>query len=253
MRTRAVRDGDEWVINGQKIWTTSYWGDYMWLAARTDPDAKPAHAGISMFCVRTDTPGITIRPVKTMYDGEFVNTFFDDVRIPGRGARGQARRGWQVLTRPLGTERSIVGATILTKLAHAVELVCLKIRETLTESGSLAADPVVRDLIGSYAAQIETGRQLALNCVIAAGQAETPPHLAAATKVFAGELMERFFESAQDIFGYQAAVSEGSEGALLRGRLEQKLRHSLMWVISIGTNEIQRNLIAQRGLGLPRQ
>jgi alkylation response protein AidB-like acyl-CoA dehydrogenase len=86
-----------------------------------------------------------------------------------------------------------------------------------------------------------------------AGQGESIPHLAAATKVFGGELMERMFESALDMLGYQAAVSDGSEGALLHGRLEQELRHSLMWVISIGTNEIQRTLIAQRGLGLPKQ
>jgi alkylation response protein AidB-like acyl-CoA dehydrogenase len=251
MRTRAVRDGDEWVINGQKIWTTSYWGDYMWLAAKTDPDAQPPHAGISMFCVRTDTPGITIRPVKTMYDGEFVNTFFDDVRIPADALVGRLNGGWQILTESLGVERSIVGGMILAKLAHSFELVCDYIRQA--DGGALARDPVVRDAIGSFAAQIETGRQLALSCVIAAGQGETPPHLAAVTKVFAGELMERFFETVQELLGYEAALSAGAEGAILRGRLEQKLRHSLMWVISLGTNEIQRNLIAQRGLRLPKQ
>src|SRR5690606_972350 len=119
--------------------------------------------------------------------------------------------------------------------------------------GTLSQDPVVRDAIGSFAAQIETGRQLALSCVIAAGQGETPPHLAAVTQVFAGALTERVFETVQDLLGYEAALSAGAEGAILRGRLEQKLRHSLMWVISLGTNEIQRNLIAQRGLRLPKQ
>src|SRR5690606_2312099 len=120
-------------------------------------------------------PGITIRPVKTMYDGEFVNTFFDDVRIPADALVGRLNGGWQILTESLGVERSIVGGMILAKLAHSFELVCDYIRQA--DGGALAQDPVVRDAIGSFAAQIETGRQLALSCVIAAGQGETPPHL----------------------------------------------------------------------------
>ena len=103
LRTKAVRDGDGWVINGQKIWTTTYWGNYMWLAARTDADAKPQHAGISMFLVRTDTPGITRTPIKTMYDGEFCNTFFDDVRVGADALVGKVNGGWDVLTGSLGT------------------------------------------------------------------------------------------------------------------------------------------------------
>jgi alkylation response protein AidB-like acyl-CoA dehydrogenase len=252
MRTRAVRDGDEWVINGQKIWTTSYWGDYMWLAAKTDPDAKPPHAGISMFCVPTNTVGVTIRPIKTMYDGEFINTFFDDVRIPADTLVGKLNGGWEILTGSLGTERAIVGAAIIAKLAHGFELVCEYIRGVEIAGRALKDDPVVRDTIGSFAAQIEIGRQLGLYCFETAGQGETPPHDAATTKVFAGELMERFYESVQELLGMEAAISQHSEGAILRGRLEQKLRHSLMWVISLGTNDIQRNMIAQRGLGLPR-
>jgi alkylation response protein AidB-like acyl-CoA dehydrogenase len=252
MRTRAVRDGDEWVINGQKIWTTSFWGDYMWLAAKTDLDAKPAHAGISMFCVPTGTKGVTIRPVKTMYDGEFINTFLDDVRIPAECLVGEVNGGWEVLTGSLGTERGVVGATILAKLAHAFDLVCDFIRKCEVSGQPLRKDPIVRDTIGSFAAQIEIGRQLALHCAVLAGTGETPPHIAAITKVYASELMERFFESVQELLGMEAALSLGSEDTILRGRLEQKLRHSLMWVISLGTNEIQRNLIATRGLGLPR-
>jgi len=252
MRTRAVREGDEWVINGQKIWTTSFWGDYMWLAAKTDPDAKPAHAGISMFCIPTGTKGVTIRPVKTMYDGEFINTFLDDVRIPVDCLVGKVNGGWEVLTGSLGTERGVVGAAILVKLAHAFDLVCEFIRKCDVGGKPLRKDPIVRDTIGSFAAQIEIGRQLALHCAVLAGTGETPPDVAAITKIYASELMERFFEAAQELLGMEAALSLGSEGAILRGRLEQKLRHSLMWVISLGTNEIQRNLVATRGLGLPR-
>lgn len=252
IRTTAVRDGDEWVINGQKIWTTTYWGDYMWLAARTDPAAKPPHAGISMFVVRTDTPGITRRPISTMYDGEFCNTFFDDVRVPADALVGEPGRGWEILTGSLGTERAYVGAGILMKLARQFEELCACIRGIEVGGRPLRLDPRVRDVIGSYAAQIEAGRQLALECVRIMARGGMPTWEAAVTKVYAGELMERFHESALDILGMGATLSAGAAGAPMRGRLEQKLRHSLMWVISIGTNEIQRSLIAQRALGLPR-
>lgn len=252
IRTRAVRDGDHWVINGQKIWTTSYWGQYMWLAAKTDPDAKPAHAGITMFCVPTDIPGKTIRPVRTMYDGEFINTFLDDVRVPDAWVVGGVNKGWKVLTESLGTERGVVGAMILAKLARSFVLACKVLRDTEVGGRPLGQDPVVRDTIGWYAAQIEIGRQLGLHCALVAGQGETPPDVAAMMKIYAGELMEGFFESMQDLLGMEAAISKDNEGAILRGRFDQQLRHSLMWVISLGTNEIQRNLVAQRGLGLPR-
>jgi alkylation response protein AidB-like acyl-CoA dehydrogenase len=252
IRTKAVRDGEHWVINGQKIWTTTYWGDYMWLAARTDPQAKPIHAGISMFVVRTDTPGITRTPIKTMYDGEFCNTFFDDVRVPADALVGPLNGGWQVLTGSLGVERAFVGANIVMKVARTFEALCAYIRSSETAGCALRGDPVVRDTIGKYAARIEVGRLLALNCVAMLARGQTPTHEAAITKVFAGELMEQFHEAALDILGMEATLSAGSIGAPMNGQLEQKLRHSLMWVISLGTNEIQRSLIAQRGLGLPR-
>ena len=251
MRTRAVRDGDQWVINGQKIWTTTYFGDYMWLAARTDPDAK-AHAGISMFVVPTDTPGITRQPMQTMYDGQFCNTFFDDVRVPAQALVGELNRGWEILVGSLGAERAYVGGVILMKVARQFEQLCDYLRSAEVDGKPLRLDPLVRDTIGGYAARIEAGRQLALNCVAILSRGEMPTWEAALTKVFAGELMERFNESALDLLGLEATLSHGSAGAPMRGQLEQKLRHSLMWVISIGTNEIQRSLIAQRALGLPR-
>ncbi|MCO5101060.1 MAG: acyl-CoA dehydrogenase family protein, partial [Burkholderiaceae bacterium] len=252
IRTTAVRDGDEWVINGQKIWTTTYWGDYMWLAARTDPSAKPSHAGISMFVVPTDTPGITRRSMRTMYDGEFCNTFFDDVRVPLDALVGERERGWEILTGSLGFERAFVGAGILMKLAHSFVELCDYVRGVEIDGRPLRLDPRVRDVLGGYAAKIEAGRQLAQECVRILARGEMPTWEAAITKVFAGELMEQFYESALDILGMRATLSSGACGAPMCGRIEQKLRHSLMWVISIGSNEIQRSLIAQRALGLPR-
>ena len=252
LRTRAEHDGEHWVINGEKIWTTTYWGDYMWLAARTDPAAKPQHAGISVFLVRTDTPGITRKPIRTMYDGEFCNTFFDNVRVGKEALVGEVNKGWEVLTGALGTERAFVGAQILAKLCRHFEEVCEHVRSVEVAAQKLRLDPVVRDAIGAFAAQLEVGRQLSIKPISLLADGVEPTWEAAIPKVFGGELMERFGEAALDWLGLSATLSRGSDGAPLRGRIEQKLRHSLMWVISLGTNEIQRNMIAQRGLGLPR-
>jgi alkylation response protein AidB-like acyl-CoA dehydrogenase len=252
IRTRAERDGDGWVINGEKIWTTTYWGEYMWLAARTDPAAKPQHAGISVFLVRTDTPGITRRPISTMYDGEFCNTFFDNVRVGPDALVGEVNKGWEVLTGALGTERAFVGANIIAKICRHFEEVCDYIRTHDGKDKPLRLDPIVRDTIGNFAAQLEVGRQLSIRPVAILASGVEPTWEAALPKVFGGELMERFGEAMLDLLGQSATLSMQAPDAPMRGRMEQKLRHSLMWVISLGTNEIQRNMIAQRGLGLPR-
>jgi alkylation response protein AidB-like acyl-CoA dehydrogenase len=248
LRTRAVRDGDEWVITGQKIWTTTYWGKYMFLAARTDPAAKP-HAGISMFIVPMDSPGIDVRPATTMYDGSFANIFYDGVRVPADALVGPLHGGWKVLTEALANERGTVGGGIVLKVAHAFELLCRDVRGA---GPALREGALVRDRIATLAAEIEVGRRLMSHCAELATGGSTPPETGAISKVFSGELMERFGEAALEILGPRAALSQGAPGALRNGRYEQGLRHSLMWVISIGTNEIQRSLIAQRGLGLPR-
>ena len=248
LRTSAVLEGDHWVINGQKIWTTTWWGQYMFLAARTDREAKPPHAGISMFIVPMDTPGITIHSAKTMYDGSFANIFYDNVRIPKENIVGPVNGGWKVLTGALANERGSVGGGIVLKVVHGFEALCARLRE----SPSQREDAWVRDVIGELAADIEVGRRLMIHCAELAAQGTTPPDVGAMSKVFSGELMERYGELALELLGPRAALSQFAPGAIDEGRFEQQLRHSLMWVISIGTNEIQRSLIAQRGLGLPR-
>jgi alkylation response protein AidB-like acyl-CoA dehydrogenase len=252
LRTSAVLDGDHWVINGQKIWTTTWWGKYMFLAARTDRNARPPHAGISMFIVPMNTPGITIQPARTMYDGSFANIFYDDVRVPLDNIVGEVNGGWKVLTGALAFERGLVGGGIVLKVAHAFEQLRGRLLAGDDDRSAPGQDPVIRDRMAALACEIEVGRQLMMHCAELAADGATPPEYGAISKVFSGELMERFGEAALDILGMRAALSEQMPGAIDNGRFEQNLRHSMMWVISIGTNEIQRNLIAQRALGLPR-
>ena len=143
----------------------------------------------------------------------------------------------------------MVGGGIVLKVARAFDCLCRVLRNDVAARRD---DPLVRDRIATLAAEIEAGRRLMIHCAELATGGTTPPEMGAISKVFSGKLMERFGEAALDILGPRAALSHGAAGSLERGRFEQGLRHSLMWVISIGTNEIQRSLIAQRGLGLPR-
>ncbi len=255
LRTRAVRDGNEWVITGQKIWTSQWMARYIWLAARTDPDAKPKHAGISMFIVPTDSPGLTVRPMKALHGKTFATVFYDGVRLPADALVGPVNGGWKVITGALATERNIMGA-VVARVVSAFELLASHLRQH-PDGKALQADAAVRDRVGELAADIEAARQLIVHSVALAGNDETAGGMeslvwSAMSKVFSGELMERFGETALDILGPGATLAKGIPGAVPDGSFEQFLRHSIMYVVGGGTAEIQRNVIAQRGLGLPR-
>lgn len=252
MQTTAVRDGDEWVINGQKIWTTAAEkADYMWLAARTDRSAKKPHAGISIFIVPMNSPGITVRPSMAMYDHTFCQEFLDNVRVPASALVGEVNDGWNILTSALATERMMMGSFVANARAEFERLVCC-VRGATACDRMLRDDGAVRDRIGALASEVEAGRQLFMNSIAMADQGKAPIHEAAMSKAYTGELLERLGQAALDILGTGAILSEDAEGAIAGGKFEQLLRYSILVVIGGGTAEIQRNLIAQRGLGLPR-
>lgn len=252
LRTLAVRDGDEWVINGQKIWNSAgSYADYIWLAARTDPDAQPRHAGISVFIVPAKAPGVTLQPSMALYGRTFCNVFLDDVRVPADALVGEVNGGWQILTGALADERMLMGASVH-RTRRLFSRVSEYVRRAEVDGKPMASLSWVRDRIGALAAEIEVGRRLLMHCVAIAEQGRIPIHEAAMSKCYSGELMERFGEAALDLIGMQATLSEDADTALAAGEIEQYLRQSIMFVIGGGTVEIQRNLIAQRGLGLPR-
>jgi len=249
LRTRAVRDGDHWVVNGQKLWSTG--GDkaeLMWLAVRTDPEARK-HAGISVLMVDLRSPGVTIRPSLALYGKTFSAQHYDNVRVPARNMVGAVNNGWKVITDALAAERVMIAGIRMAGIERAFDRLTEWLR---TDDGrALRSDPVVRDRIGTLAADIQVARQLQLRNARLMEQGQTPIHEAAMGKVFASELQERLGQAALDILGTGGLLSEDESSAPV-GEMEQVLRHSIMGMIGGGTNEIQRNIIAQRGLDLPR-
>ena len=251
LRTRAVRDGDDWVINGQKLWSTG--GDkaeHVWLAVRTDPDAKPKHAGISVFILSLRQAGIMIRPSIAMYGKTFSATFYENVRVPASAMVGAVNNGWKVITDALAAERVMIGGQVAV-LQRALDHLTEYVKHAEVGGRALCDNAVIRDRLGALAAEIEVARQFAMRNTRLVGAGHTPLYEAAMTKLFAGELQERFGEAALDILGSGGLLSEDAQSAPL-GEMEQMLRHSIMGVIGGGTAEIQRNIIAIRGLGLPR-
>lgn len=250
LRTSAVRDGTtgDWIINGQKLWTTyAEDADCMWLAARTDPNAAQPHAGISVFIVPMNTPGITIRPSMAMYGHTFCTEFLDNVRVPASALVGEVNQGWKIITAALATERVTMGSFVAFIRANFNRLV-----QEVRARPALAGCSAVRERLGTLMAEIEVARRLVMLSAAMAERGNVPVHEAAMSKCFTGELMERVGEAALEILGTGATLAEGATGAITDGRLQQMLRQGIMFVIGGGTNDIQRTLIAQRGLGLPR-
>lgn len=251
LRMSARREGDEWVISGQKLWST--YGDraeFAFLAARTDPKAHPKHAGISVFLIPLDTAGISIRPSIAMYGGTFSATFYDDVRVPAGALLGPENGGWKVITSALAAERVMIGNTVA-HVQHIFSKLVRYVRDSGDGPNSLRNDRLVRDRLGALGAEIEVARQFTLRNASLVQAGRVPLYEAAMSKVFVGELQERLGEAALDILGSGGLLSEDAPSAPL-GEMERELRHSLMGVLGGGTSEIQRNVIALRGLGLPR-
>lgn len=247
LRTRAERDGDDYVINGQKIWTTDgHRATHMILAARTHPDPAIRHGGISLFILPMDSPGISVRPMMAMYGQMFCNIFFDNVRLPASWRLGEENGGWKILSRALANERIAMGGFVF-----QLRILLEALVDHLRQDSSLRDCPVTADAIGRLACELVTSSQLTLRSITPT-DSHVPLVEAAMAKVYASELAQRITETAIDLLGGEALLSAGATDAPAGGAIEQILRTSIMYVVGGGSNEIQRSMIAQRGLGLGR-
>ncbi|MEU0512073.1 acyl-CoA dehydrogenase family protein [Amycolatopsis sp. NPDC006125] len=250
LRTRAVRDGDSYVVNGQKMWTSLIeYADYVWLAARTDPDAK-RHKGLSILVVPTDAPGFSWTKVRTVAGPGTSATYYDDVRVPVSARIADENAGWPLITNQLNHER--VALTSAAPIISALDEVRRWAQETKQPDGSRVIDAEwVRTHLARVHAHAEYLKLRNWRIAWAAGSDELGAAEASATKVFGTELAIEAYRLLMEVVGPGAVVRAGSPGAVLRGRLERAHRSALILTFGGGTNEIQRDLIAATALSLP--
>ncbi len=250
MQTRAVRDGDEYVVNGQKIWTSNgHVADRMILLARTDPDV-PKHKGISAFVVDMKSPGITVQSVPNMaYRRDFNQVFFEDVRVSANDLMGGENNGWYVATTTLDFERSNIAA--ISGARRTVHDLVRWAKERHACGRPWDSDHV-RNKLADLVVDVETGRLVAYRTAWLQAKGEVPNYEASIGKVWMALLGIKVANVGVNLMGPFGALQPGSRWAQLHGRLVTAYLLSVSGPIGGGTTEIQRNIIAQRGLGLPR-
>jgi alkylation response protein AidB-like acyl-CoA dehydrogenase len=247
LQTRAVEDGDDYVINGQKIWTSgAHRADWGWLAARTDPDA-PKHRGMTMFLLDMHAPGVQVQPLINMADGHgFNEVFFEDVRIPKDNVVGEVNRGWYHLAVSLDFERSSIAGFAGSR--RSVEELAAFAGEVPRQQRSRSVSLELADRF----IEIAVGTNLAYRIVDMQTRDVIANHEASAAKLYSSELSQRIASTGMKLLGSYGGLRD-DERAPLGGRLSHSYLSNVAATIGGGTSEIQRNIIATRGLGLPRQ
>ncbi|HVA05697.1 MAG TPA: acyl-CoA dehydrogenase family protein [Acidimicrobiales bacterium] len=251
LTTRAVRDGDEYVINGAKVFTSlASDADYCWLAVRTDPEASK-HKGISMVIVPMDTPGIRVVPMKLLGDHDINYTFYEDVRVPATSLVGGENQGWTLITNQLNHERVTLCSPGI------VERVLTDVRAwaqaTKLPDGRRVIDQEwVQEHLARVHAELEFLRLINWKVAWQGTQGHLDVADASSIKVFGTEFYLRAFRALMEILGQAGYLTRGSPAAVIAGRLEMYARSMIILTFGGGTNEIQRDLIAIFGLGMPR-
>jgi len=246
LKCRAVKHGDEYVVNGQKIWTTyanrANWGLLM---ARTNPEA-PRHRGISMLRVNMHAPGVTVRRIQNLTDHEFNEVFFEDVRVPANDLIGEESRGFYYLMSLLDTERSAVSqvATIERTLDSLFQLA--------RSPNILPLSNAARTELVNRAIEVEVLRGLSQGVAELQFQGKVPVHQASVLKLYHTELAQRLAATGMKLIETHGLLFRGEKHAPLDGMIAQQYLYASTLTLQVGTSEIQRNIIATRGLGLPR-
>ncbi len=250
VQTKAVKDGDDYIVNGQKIWTSgAHVAKYMILLARTDPDASK-HKGISYFIVDMKTPGLTVRPLVNMAGNhDFNEVFFDNVRVPKENMIGEENRGWYVGTTTLDFERS----GIATSISHTLMVKDLVdfIKEN-KGTGVITEDAGLPNELADRMIEAAVEENLCTMVISMQNRGLVPNKESSIAKLFSSELDVRISRTAMKALGLYGQLRTGSEYAAANGRVESTYLYATTSTVGGGTSEIQRNIIASRGLGMPR-
>ncbi|NKI17653.1 acyl-CoA dehydrogenase [Spongiibacter sp. KMU-166] len=253
LKTTAVRDGDDWVINGQKMWTSlAHFSDYVWLACRTDPEAAKPHKGISMFLVPTSDPGWSCTPVVTLGGVRTNATFYDNIRVPDTARVGEVNAGWKLITSQLNRER-----LSLVNFGPTAELFNQTVRwaqNTLSAEGARVIDqPWVQINLAKVRAGVEALKLLCYKQAWAMTEGQLQMADASAAKVYGSEFFIEVYRLLGEVIGQASLVHRHSEGAEpTASRLERLYRTASIITFGGGTNEIQRDIISAAGLWMPR-
>jgi hypothetical protein len=258
LRTRAVLDGDEWVISGNKVFTSgANQADYVWLACRTDPDA-PKHKGISMIVVPTSSPGFKWTPIVTVGSNVTTATYYDDVRVPKGNVVGEVNGGWRLITNQLNHER--VGLAAMGGLAHRLwDEVLEWCRATPSgvgdsgQGGTMIDLPWVQMDLARTHARLEAMKLLNWRMASAVAAEKLAPADSSAVKVYGTETLVDVYRTLLGIVGSAGSLPAGSPGAVLHGDLERAGRAAQINTFGGGVNEIQREIVAAAGLGMARR
>jgi alkylation response protein AidB-like acyl-CoA dehydrogenase len=251
LRTRAVLDGDEWVINGQKMWNTgAHTATHDWVAVRTEPDA-PKHRGISMIIVPMDSPGVTVQPLWTWSNIRTNAVFFDNVRVPRDHLIGERGMGFYYAMMALDFERIMIGSVGLLR-RYLGELKAF-VRRTTRDGRPLGSVAWVRRAVADLEMRVEVGRQIGLLNAWLIDQGVVPTKEGSIAKVYVTELNAHLASVGMEILGLAGQLAPDDPAAPLHGRLQWLYTTAPLQRFGGGTNEVQRMIIAQRGLGLPRK
>jgi alkylation response protein AidB-like acyl-CoA dehydrogenase len=248
LQTRAVLDGDHYRIDGQKVWTSlAHIADWMMLLARTDPDA-PRHKGITYFLIDMRSPGITVRPLRQLTgDAEFNEVFFEGARVPAANVLGGENRGWEVGITTLMYERLALGFGLQARFQIALDAV-LGLARRVRRNG----DPVLRQKLAQLVIDNAVFKYTAARAVTRLLRGEMPGPEASAGKIWWCERHQALQETAQELLGLAGQVGKGSPWTVDHGLWQYAFLRSRANSIEGGTTEIQRNIIGERVLGLPR-
>ncbi len=251
LRTRAVLDGDEWVINGQKMWNTmAHMATHNWVAVRTEPEA-PKHKGISMMIIPMDAPGVNVQAIY-VWPGLRTNALFlDNVRVPRDHLVGERGMGFYYAAMALNFERFSLGSVAMVR-RYFRELVGA-VRQLEVDGRPLRKEPWVRERLARLRVDIEAARMLSLESAWVLQQGRVPVAESSMAKVFVSELTQRLGDCGSEILGLNGQLHPDEPAACLHGRLQWLYRTAPLLAFGGGTNEVQRNIIAMFGYKLPRK